>query len=71
MKLIHVSRSYEVAEGPETATAESVRIGTRNYALDIRWKSAEDGRTSCLYIDMCWAGKWFELINRKPKETER
>lgn len=68
MKLIHVSRSYEVVEGPESATAEEVRIGTRNWATTIRWKSAQDGRTPCLYVAVCLGGKWFSIIDHPPAE---
>lgn len=68
MKVIHVDRSYEVESGPESATAEAIRIGTRNFAMTIRWKSAEDGRTPCLYVSICLFGHWFEIVNKSPKD---
>lgn len=68
MPFIHIGRSYEVEDGPKSATAENIRIGFRNWALSVRWKSAQDGRTPCLYVDLCLAEKWFRLINRPPKE---
>lgn len=68
--MIHVSRSYETDLGPESATAEEVLISAWDWGITIRWKSAEDGRTPCLYVDVCLAGRWFSLVERKPKYEE-